>query len=233
MTAQQYIELALKTIGALAKGETAATEDLSDGLITLNMLLSAWSNERLIVPYLVSETFTLPAKQTVTIGTGMDLVTSNPSALTGEIIVTDGGVKYTVLPALESYIRGFNPIESRVPEYYCFIAGIATSSIIFDSIPIAGSTATIMMYKPFTELSTLSTATTFPKGYDTAITYSLAALLSPSYGKPLTNDIASIATEATEKLKRWNASLRKNPPVRLDVGVPGIALPYNSTIDFI
>ena len=66
MTVQELIESSLRTIGALAKGETLESEDANDGLEALNMMVSTLSLDRNIIFARTEESFTLTVEKRLT-----------------------------------------------------------------------------------------------------------------------------------------------------------------------
>lgn len=226
MTAQRVIELALQLIGVLAQGETAQTQDLNDGLDFLNTLVSAWSNDDLIIPSIIDETFTLPAKQEVTIGASQDIVTTNPLSVYGDIFITDSGTRYEVFPAAEEIIRNYYPVNVKPPHLFYFVPGLTTSAIVFNSIPTAGSTAIIKFIKPITKFMTLSSTSAFPEGYELLLYSNLAVILSPKYGKPSNQTITSMASVTWDKIKAHNDKQRPLRPLQMDSGMPGVRRRY-------
>ena len=91
-TAQDIITRALRSLQVVAQGETPDADQLSDGLVSLNDLLSAWGNERLMVYQTVQETITLVGGQSAyDIGVGAtSLNTSMPIRIERAFIRLNG-----------------------------------------------------------------------------------------------------------------------------------------------
>ena len=58
-TVKSLITRSLRALIVLSEGEEATAEMINDGLTTLKDLLNSWSIEGMMVPYSVTETFTL------------------------------------------------------------------------------------------------------------------------------------------------------------------------------
>ena len=64
---------------------------------------------------------------------------------------------------------------------------------------------------PLTEFADLSTAYTFPPGYERAIRSNLAVELAPFYGIPVSPDLRNQASSAMLRIKRANVRIREVP----------------------
>lgn len=67
------VNMALRQIGIGAIGTTAGPQDLSDGVMHLNMLLAQWQRRRWLVPNLVDRAFLSAGQSVYLIGPGGDL----------------------------------------------------------------------------------------------------------------------------------------------------------------
>src|SRR4051794_6349178 len=85
MDATALLTLVLKDIGETEGDETPETQELNDGLSTLNHIISSWSNEGLVVPGLSHTTFSLAADTpNYTMGSGATWsTTSRPMKIVG------------------------------------------------------------------------------------------------------------------------------------------------------
>src|SRR5229473_6914314 len=78
-TATDLISSALRLVNALASGEVPSAAEANDALLILNMMLDAWSIDRLMIFTVAIQDFPLVAGQQVyTMGTGGNFNTSRP-----------------------------------------------------------------------------------------------------------------------------------------------------------
>ncbi len=78
-TGQTLIDRACRLLGAVESGESASSEESSDGLIALNALLDSWTNERNLVYSIsdISKAMTV-GDASYTIAAAGDFVTARP-----------------------------------------------------------------------------------------------------------------------------------------------------------
>jgi hypothetical protein len=69
VTAQELINQALRSIGALASGESPSTEESNDALAALNQLLASWSSQALPIYQITRTTVTLTGAASYTLAT--------------------------------------------------------------------------------------------------------------------------------------------------------------------
>lgn len=209
--------MALLLDGVLAEGEEAQPETVVDGMDVLNAMLSSWILDNLIVPFIDKGSYSLPVKQEVTVGPGCDIVMTNPSSITS-IVITDSGLRYDTAAMPDVHIQSYYPFQQGTPSKYCFVPGVLSGVIMFDSIPSTGSVAEIRSQKPFTEITELTEETFFPPGYEMAIYYGIAVLIAPKYGKRVDQAVASIAAESYNRIKAYNATVRPPAIISSDAG---------------
>jgi hypothetical protein len=70
--------------------------------------------------------------------------------------------------------------------------------------------------KPWTEITTLTSNTSFPGEYDRAIKYNLAIELAPEYGTEVSPAVAKMAEDALNDIFSLNASMQVQP-VKLEL----------------
>ena len=79
-------------------------------------------------------------------------------------------------------------------------------------VPNVGTTQLVLyLPTPLTEFADLSTAYTFPPGYERAIRSNLAVELAPFYGIPVSPDLRQQASSAMLRIKRANVRMREVP----------------------
>jgi len=82
MTVLELISLSLKDIGVLGQGQTAGGSQANDALTSLNMLIEAWSTNRLLTHVIKRVTWTIAnGTASYTVGTGATINIARPSTM--------------------------------------------------------------------------------------------------------------------------------------------------------
>lgn len=80
-TAADLINLALTDSGVLGSGQTASTQDLSDSLRRLNMMIAQWSRRRWLVYHLIDTAAPCSGVQSYRVGPGGDFDIARPDRI--------------------------------------------------------------------------------------------------------------------------------------------------------
>lgn len=219
MTANDLITRSLRTIGVLASGETASSDEMSDSFTVLNNMINTWGTERLTIYTVARSVFDLSAStQEYTIGTGGTFNIVRPVWIEGASIITNKSasasekVELPLTSALtpskwqDVTIKG---ITSTYPsEFYydkAWAAGLGKISVW----PIPdNANVQLVLYTPtaLTEFADLTTAYTFPPGYEEAMRYQLCLRIAPEFGVDLSPDVRLLASQTFANIKRVNAT---------------------------
>ena len=226
ITGSEIVAAALKKIGALAAGETAAPEALQDGFHALNALIDAWATEKLLTYVDERRTHPLTAgQQQYTLGPGGDFDQPRPLWLDGASVITtaDSGdpseLPITVATDIEQWQRiTLKSVESSYPQLCYYDRGWTDGRGLVRLYPIPDRAQTIALYAPtaISRLPDAQTLVTFPPGYQRAFELNLARELTPEYGVVANPDLRELAREAKAQVKRGN--------VRYDTLLPDPAL---------
>jgi hypothetical protein len=221
MTAREMIASSLRLIGVLAAGETASANEASDALTSLNQMLSAWSNENLVVYQKVRDEFTLTVNDGsyswgTTAGSG-NFTTARPVQVLKASIELQGTDPQEIplkILTLEEYAEiSLKGLDSSIPNAVYFDGAFPNVGVEFFPIPSAAEHVVFYSLKPFSTL-TLSTELSYPPGYEKAIRYNLAIDLAPEYGRPIDPDIRQQAMDTKAEIKRKNI---QTPKLKMDV----------------
>lgn len=219
MTAREMIASSLRLIGVLASSETATSEEANDALKSLNQMLSSWSTENLIIYQKVRDEFSLVASTaTYTWGTGGTFNSSRPIEIIKANIELQGTdpqeIPLRILNTREYAELSLKELTSNIPLSVYFDGAYPLLNVTFHPVPSAAEKAVFYSLKPFTEL-TLSTALSYPPGYEKAIRYNLAIDLAPEYGRQPDALIMQQAVESKAAIKRKNIK-----PILLKADLP-------------
>lgn len=210
MTGRDLISASLRLIGALAPGESLAAQEATDGLASINRMISSWSTESLMIYAKVRDSLTLTANDgEYTISSTGDLVTSRPTQIT-EAAIRDESVS----PALEFPISILTLAEwqaivskgstSQYPTHLFADGGYPSQTIRLWPIPTAANKLVLWSDKVLTAISTLDTSLSFPPGYERAMVYNGALELAPEYGRAVSDLVVAIAQDSKAAIKRAN-----------------------------
>jgi hypothetical protein len=201
-------------IGVLSEGETATASQLQDGLASLNDMMSSWSTENLIIFQSVREEFSLvPGTGSYTMGVGGVFNTSRPLEI--EIATIED---QSSTPTLEI------PLEIINLEQRAMIAQKDTQSTFPTQLyveyenplavlypwPVPSAAHKLVLYsrKPLTAFASANTVISLPPGYERALRFNLAPEIAPEYGRVVSNDVLTIASESKANIKRINKKPR-------------------------
>lgn len=208
-TAQTLIKAALRSINAIASGETPTAAEMADGLEALKIMLRSWSSDNIMVYSIVFDTLAMTGASTYTIGSGGDVDTEWPVEIKGAVVDTDyqvdviGEAKYRSLsrsPAMASYgsiarFLWYNPVYPL--------------GVLYPA-PKGGNSMVISSLKALSDPATLTTSVAFPTSYDAAIKFNLALHLAPEFGKEPSQVVAMLARESLDRIKSKNAANQLN-----------------------
>lgn len=218
-TVNELITSSLRVIGAVASGEDAEPSEIQDALLTAKIMMDSWSNQGLLVPAYVHESFVFTGGRTYTIGTGGDINTNRPISINNvRINAGDRDVQVTIA-SMELWAS----IELKdnvvtYPDYVYYDNQFPLGKLRFSEIPTTGDTLKLVSLKMLADLPAISADMEFPPGYDRAIKYGLALELAPEYGVTVSNLIAAQFRDAISVLKRTNGQSRTGN-LRVDGGL--------------
>ena len=203
MNARGVIESALRKIRVARAGFDPAAEDVNDAFELLNAMVSSWAGESLLIPYRHREAFTLTAALNPhSIGPGGAIDTVQPMKIEA-LVLNDGAADYDVdvlFTAQEYQKIRVKGLTAR-PERVWFERGLTTGSLYFDFVPDAAYTGSMLSLKPITRFASLSTDLPVPEQYELALTFNLAVLLAPEYGKEAPGTVQRFAESSLRIIK--------------------------------
>jgi len=192
LTRNQFIEAAMRKLGVLARGESADSEELTNGMQALNGVseelqvigMPLWARKEY--------QFALTASTaTYNIGVGQTIATPFPLKIHQAILRnldTEGDLEMEI-PAIYDYYRMSPGQSSGVPIklYYQPFVGYGTITIwpTPDATIASDYEIRIIYTRPFEDFTTTGETMDLPKEWHQAIIYKLADALAPEFGLPL------------------------------------------------
>jgi len=194
MSRDTIIKSAMRKIGALAQGQSPSTEDFTNGTEALNNLVAEfqtlgmplWSKKELNITLIASQ-------KSYTIGISQAINTPFPlKVLQAWTALTSGTGSRQQLEERGIYDYNILPSDSGTSgspssyEYQPFINyGVLRIWPAPDTSSAALKTLTISYMAPFEDFISSADTPYFPKEWNNALVYGLAALLAPEWGMPI------------------------------------------------
>lgn len=209
-TARDLVTDALRTIGAIATGETPSAAEASDALRLLQKLLGLWRLEHLLVYAETLTTTVLTAsKQSYTVGSGGDIAITRPLEVTQAQLRVTGNDPDLDLPLRVLSDQEYGAIHlkaetSTYPRAVWLHPTYPLATLYLHPVPTEANTLVLWTRGVLQSISSLDTELSLPDGYEIALQYNLAVFLCTEYGRPVTPELAVVATETREIVKRGN-----------------------------
>lgn len=224
MTGQQLVNAAMNLLGALTQGESPSVSESTDALQAANDMLASWSIERMnIFTILRSEHPLVTATQSYTIGSaGVFNVTRPVKYERAAILIANAGGSGKLSQPLDlidekqwSDIveRGVSGVIPRV--MYADMAFPLTTLYLWPVPTFTGTAPQLELWtwQQLQSFADLTTAYTFPPGYDRALKFNLAVEVAPQFGIVPTPQVQQIAAESKAALRMLNMAAPGATPV--------------------
>lgn len=201
-TARTIIKRALQLNGVLTKNESPSGDEASDGLDSLNYLISSWSNDSLLIYARLSESFPLIGGQaSYTIGSGGDFNTVRPMQILSAFTrIGDTDYNMSIINGVEYDKVMQKSIQVSIPDSLFYDGNAPLGTITIYPVPTTG-TLHIRSEKRLSEFTTLDAALELPEGWERALIYNLAIEVASEYGQPANDMVFSIAMDSLAKIK--------------------------------
>lgn len=216
-TALDVIKRSLTDIGVLGVGEVATSQQADTGLIYLNDLIQSLDNEGLIFFNSVTDSLTMDGSGSYTLGLLGDSTAERPISVQS-IYYALSGYDYSPVSIInrEQYESISDKDSTSDVPYAVYVDYSYPLATVYPyPVPSSGSLK-ISSSKPLDEPATLTTALSFPKGYERMLRLNLAVELMSQYGR---EDmlIMQNAEKAKRDIMRVNSN---NNPILVGLGLP-------------
>ena len=236
MTANELITLALKDIQVLGQGQTASGPMAEDSLTKLNMLIEAWSTNRLLTHVIRRVTWTIAsATADYTVGSGATINIPRPSTMNYQgcnVTFIDTASNSAIeIPLWMITDEGYEAIPQKslaatYPTGWYYNPTYTSSAAPYGTLtlwPVPNvSTLTGVFYAPVAAGTVaLSDTLALPPGYLRFYEWNLAQELLPGYAVPSSVEqrVMRFAAESKGDIERVNTRLQ-------DLGVDLALTPY-------
>jgi len=204
---------AIRSIGVVAAEETPSTSELTDALYAANDILSSWSPQVLPITPLTRETFPLTGTVSYTMGPGGTFNTPRPVKIEAIAITSAGGSRHPArLAPIEEYDSTLDTTLAGLFAEICFCdGGFPMMTLNFYPKPASGGTVDIASYKPLQPFANLTDTVTLMPGYTRALRWALAFEMAPEFGRPVTQELTSLAADAKTSITGLNQAVLGKP----------------------
>jgi hypothetical protein len=195
ITGTNLITDALRTIAVVASAESPSSQELADGLVSLNKLIDSLGGEGV-------DLIQLTVVSVSTGGRG-PFTTARPSKIKAAVSAASGFAGPVKICSAEEYaqINDAGTTSSLCTHLFCDYAYPTSNIYIW---PSTSAALTLYNYMPLTQFSSLSTSIDLPQGHARMLTLLLAVDLCEQFEKPLTESLMQSAMAAKTALGGWN-----------------------------
>lgn len=203
-TAQDIVNGALKKLGVMRKNEAPSADESTDALTVLNDLLASWSNDSLLCYATVTETLSIGAAASYSIGTGQTLNTARPMWIKAATIASGGlDFKLDVVPEEEFQTQIVQKsVGSNIPQFLTYNNAYPYGTIKLWPQLSVSTTITLMSEKLINSFTSLASTFDMPPGWSHALKLNLATQLYADYDLPANPLVVLNAKEAKGALKK-------------------------------
>jgi hypothetical protein len=197
----------------VAAEETPSPSELTDALYAANDVLASWSPQILPITPLTLETFPLTGSLSYTMGTGGAFNTTRPVKIEAVAITSTGGSRHPArLVTIEEFESRLDTTLTGLFAEMCFCdGGFPLMLLVFHPKPASGGSVEISSYKPLQPFQNLTDIVTLMPGYTRALRWALAYEMAPEFGRPVTQELASLAADAKTSITGLNQAILGRP----------------------
>jgi hypothetical protein len=191
LTRDNIIAAAMRKCGALSKGQSPDSEDLTNGMQALNALMASWQGLGLTIWKQTELTVTLTTSQRdYTIGIGQTTNLNYPLYIeTAWLFTTATGDKRELDIRSRSDFQQLNSSTTGTPTAVSYIPQVNKGFLSVwpkpDSTASSAYTIRLITKTVFEGFNSASETPDFPQEYQLALIYGLAVLIAPEFGVPL------------------------------------------------
>lgn len=215
MTARSLIKSSLRLIGAISSGENPSSDEASDSLEVLNMLLDLWSTNKLLVFSRTREVFALtPTQSSYTIGPSsvdplVNFDTARPVQILNVSVITSSDPKLELpiqIATDEEWAKiSIKDLQSTLPKIIYPMGNAPIETFYVYPVPSEAREIAIYSMKQLLNLTSLDDELNVPPGYLYAMKYNLAVELATEFSRQLDPMIVDKANKSIAQIKRLNS----------------------------
>jgi len=199
-TALGIIKSAMRKGGILTKTEVPSSDEANDALEAFNDMLASFSNDSMVIPARVLESFTLTSATDYTIGSGGNFNTVRPIKIVSAY-VRDGNIDYSLeIASDENYATIPLKTVGAIPAFLNYTNAYPLATIKLYPAPTGVYTLFLLSEKQLSTF-TLSQTVDLAPGWRRMLIHNLALELCAEYGVTVPPEVERIARESKGEIK--------------------------------
>ena len=204
-TALELISSSMRLANILAEGQVAQGDQATQGLETLNDILSGWNTDSLVLSATSNDQVTfVPGQSVYTVGPGGDFVVDRPGQINSMYCVYSGvSFPITEINQDEYNLITNKTMSQQLPRFFLYVNEFPLGMLTFWPTPSEALQLSISVDRVISDL-TLATVLSFPPGYRKALRAALACELCPEYGREPSPSLVEMAKTSKADIKRAN-----------------------------
>jgi len=207
-TPTELIRGALLKLGAVDRERALTGTEKNDGLISLNRMLASWSINKLKIPAITKESFSLVVGQSsYTIGdTGADVTSTRPQTINAAYIRDAASTDFVLeIIGREEYNEAFYKAVSERPYKLYYHPTSPNGTIYLDTQPAVAETLFIDSQKALASITDPDVAIVLPDSYHELIEYHLAIRIAPEYQMSVRPELSVVASDLMSEIQNLNS----------------------------
>ena len=224
MTPQDIIVLALRSAGVTGVGQSANTDDLSDALAMLNMMVAQWAQKRWLTFREIDIAVQCTGAGSYSVGPGGSFNTPRPDQLEAAFARTRYGgnaIDYPleIIEAREDW--NAIPIKSQpgFPSLVFYDPQFPLGVVNVYPVPSASYDLHLSLKQQITQFATLTENIGLPPQYFEALFYNLALRLAPAYQISVSPIVQQLAAASLNAIRNSNTQIAR---LSMPLGLPGM-----------
>lgn len=210
LTVKDLISRSLRLLNVMESGDALESSEMKDAFDVLNMMISDWNNERLMLYGWMNGVYDITAGQEYyTIGVNQDIDVVRPKKIVKAFTRVGSGVDQTDYPIEIITNLRFQELTSKnvqnaYPQYLYYNSEFPFGKIYLWGVPAVNTKLGLTQYSQLLQFDNPAQEISLPDGYPSCICYNLAVEMAPEFGKPIDPIIVKKAVDTKMNIKRMN-----------------------------
>jgi hypothetical protein len=216
VNATSIVKSSMRILGLIPSGENPTSDELTDGIEALNMLVKQWMHN----PNYVMRGFqgwhqfeqildisALAAKQQYTLGpSGCDQTMEVPVDILTVVKVDANGNRIVVERAsLNRFTEWSNRTTEATPTEYYYKRGLTSGTLSFNYKPSDTTEDFIITYvRPLQDIDNVTDDVEFPQEWFRALKFNLAIEMALEYQRPISPVLMKLATDSLDLVQSFD-----------------------------
>lgn len=222
-TARTIVTKALKILGVVEAGEVPTSDELNDGLASLNSYLETLQIDKFSLLALTDLSCAMVSGGgSYTIGAAGNIVANPRPAKIEQAFIRLGttDIPVDIVSSAKWFAIPDKTVRSDYPNKLYYEPNETTGVILVYPVPTATCSLHVVAWLPVSKFATLDTNISLAPGYERMLNYNLAIEVAPEYKVAIPPNVAMVASEALAAVRRVNVR-----PIESHSDLAGIFIP--------